>query len=176
MSTGILLILRAVHIFAGVLWAGTAIFYFFLVEPAAKSLGPVGPKFMQDLIEKRRYPLYMNVASALTIIAGALLYWNTSGGLQPLWIQSGPGLGFTIGSVAAIGAYLVGFFMLRPRAERMGKLGQQIARAGGPPEPAQAAELQKLGQEIRSIERIDVILLTISLLTMATARYWWIAN
>jgi hypothetical protein len=74
--------------------------------------------------------------------------------------------------VAAIGAYLVGFVMLRPRGERLGKLGQQIGMSGGSPDPAQADELQKLDQEIRSIERVDVILLTISLLTMATARYW----
>ncbi|MBZ0283419.1 MAG: hypothetical protein K8L97_21975 [Anaerolineae bacterium] len=172
MSIEILLLFRAVHIVAGALWAGTAIFYFFLVEPAAKTLGPDGPKFMQALIQKRRYPLYMNVSSALTIVAGALLYWNMSGGLQLLWIQSGPGLGFTIGSIAAIGAYLVGFFMLRPRGERLGKLGQQITMSGSTPDPAQAAELQKLDQEIRAIERFDVILLTISLLTMATARYW----
>jgi uncharacterized membrane protein len=85
-----LLLLRAVHVVAGALWAGTAIFYFFLVEPAAKTLGPTAPRFMQALIEKRRYPLYMNVASALTIIAGALLYWYTSGGLQLTWVQSGP--------------------------------------------------------------------------------------
>ena len=172
MSTQLLILFRAIHIVAGALWAGTAIFYFFLVEPAAKTLGPAAPKFMQALIEKRRYPLYMNIASALTIIAGALLYWNTSGGVQMIWVQSGPGLGFTIGSLAAIGAYLVGFFTLRPRAERMGKLGQQIGMSGGAPDPAQAAELQRLDQEMRSIERIDVILLTISLLTMATARYW----
>ncbi|MCC6614139.1 MAG: hypothetical protein IT320_11725 [Anaerolineae bacterium] len=167
-----LLLLRAVHVVAGALWAGTAIFYFFLVEPAAKALGSTAPKFMQALIQKRRYPLYMNVASALTIIAGALLYWYISGGLQPAWVQSGPGLVFTIGSVAAIGAYLVGFFMLRPRGERLGKLGQQVAMSGSTPDPAQAAELQRIDQEIRTIERFDVILLTISLLTMATARYW----
>jgi uncharacterized membrane protein len=172
MSAQLLILFRVIHVVAGTLWAGTAIFYFFLVEPAAKTLGATAPRFMQALIEKRRYPLYMNIASALTILAGALLYWNTSGGLQMLWIQSGPGLGFTIGSAAAIAAYLIGFFMIRPRAERLGTLGQQIGMSGGAPNPTQAAELQKLDQEIRSVERIDVILLTISLLMMATARYW----
>lgn len=172
MNTQLLILFRVVHVVAGTLWAGTAIFYFFLVEPAAKALGPNTSKFMQALIEKRRYPLYMNIASALTILAGALLYWNTSGGLQMVWIQSGPGLGFTIGSVAAVLAYLVGFFLLRPRAGRLGELGQQIGRSGGAPDRVQAAELQKLDQEMRSIERIDVILLTISLIMMATARYW----
>jgi hypothetical protein len=74
--------------------------------------------------------------------------------------------------VVAFLVFLIGFFMIRPRAERLGKLGKEIGMAGGPPSPEQAAELQKLDREMRSIERIDVILLTISLLTMATARYW----
>lgn len=167
-----LLLLRSVHIFAGVLWLGSAISYFFFVEPTVKTLGPVGPKFMQNLIERRRYPLFMNIVSALTIVAGALLYWNTSGGFQASWIRSGPGLGFTIGSVVALVVYLIGFFMIRPRAERLGELGKEITNSGGPPSSEQAAELQKLDQEMRSVERIDVALLTISLLLMATARYW----
>lgn len=168
----IFLVLRFTHIFAGMLWVGSAIVYFFFVEPTVKVLGSVGPKFMQDFIERRRYPLYMNIVSALTIVAGAALYWNTSGGLQSSWIKTGPGLGFTIGSAIAVFVYLIGFFMIRPRADRLGKLGREIAVAGGPPSPEQAAELQKLEQEMRSIERVDVTLLTLSLLAMATARYW----
>lgn len=171
MSTQLLVLVRIVHVVAGTLWAGTAIFYFFLVEPAARTLGPGASKFMQALIEKRRYPLYMNIASASTIVAGALLYWNMSGGLQTIWIQSGPGLGFTIGALAAFGAYLVGFFLIRPRAQQLGILGQQIGMSGGVPNATQGAELQKLNQEISAIQRIDVFLLTVSLLTMAIARY-----
>lgn len=171
MSITILFLLRIVHIFSGVLWVGSAVSYFFFVEPAVKGLGPSGPKFMQGFMERRHYPLFMNVVSALTIVAGVLLHWNTSGGLQPAWIRTGPGLGFTIGSVVALAVYLIGFLMIRPRAGRLGALGRQIG-SGGPPTAEQAAELQQLDREMRSIERIDVILLTISLLAMATARYW----
>lgn len=166
------MVLRLVHIVAGMLWIGSAISYFFFVEPTVKSLGPAGPKFMQNFIEKRRYPLFMNMVSALTIVAGALLYWHMSGGLQPAWITSGPGLGFTIGSAVALVVYGIGFFMIRPRAERLGALGKAIGIAGGPPTPEQTAELGKLSEEMTKIERVDVILLTISLITMATARYW----
>lgn len=167
-----LFILRMVHIFAGVLWVGSAVSYFFFVEPVVKGLGPAGPKFMQGFIERRRYPLYMNIVSALTILAGALLFWNTSGGLQSAWIKTGTGLGFTIGSVVALAVYVIGFFMIRPRAEQLGALGKQIGMSGGPPTAEQAAELEQIDREMRSIERVDVILLTLSLLTMATARYW----
>ncbi len=168
-----LIFLRLVHIVAGALWVGSAIFYFVFVEPTVKSLGPAGPQFMQALIEKRRYPLFMNTVSALTIVSGALLFWTASGGLQPAWLTSGPGLGFTIGSVVAIVVYGIGFFMIRPRADRLGELGKAIGKAGGPPTPEQAAELHQLSEEMTKLGRIDAILLTISLITMATARYWY---
>ncbi len=166
------IVLRLIHIVAGVLWVGSAISYFFFVEPTVKSLGPAGPKFMQNFIEKRRYPLFMNIVSTLTIVAGVLLYWHMSGGLQPAWLTSGPGLGFTIGSVVALVVFGIGFFMIRPRAERLGQLGKAIGMAGGSPTPEQAAELQKLNEEMTKIERVDVILLTVSLIIMTTARYW----
>lgn len=169
---GILIVLRTIHIVAGVLWVGSAIFYPLFVEPTVKGLGPAGPKFMQDLIDRRRYPLYMNTVSALTVLAGLALYWMTSGGLQMAWVRTGPGIGFTIGSLVALVVYAIGFFMLKPRAERMGKLGQEIGRAGGPPTPEQAAALHTLGEEMTAIGRWDAILLTVSLIAMATARYW----
>lgn len=167
-----MILLRTIHIVAGALWVGSAVFYLLFVEPTVKVLGPAGPKFMQDLIDRRRYPLFMNAVSALTVLAGLLLYWNTSGGLNMGWVRTGPGTGFTLGSLVALVVYAIGFFMLRPRAERMRALGQEIGRAGGPPTSAQTAELHKLGQELTSIGRWDAGLLTVSLIAMATARYW----
>jgi hypothetical protein len=46
--------------------------------------------------------------------------------------------------------------------------------AGGPPSPAQVAELQQLDRELGRIELADFVLLMIATLTMATARYWFI--
>jgi hypothetical protein len=168
----VLLILRVTHIVAGTLWVGGGIFYFLFVQPTVKGLGPAGPKFMQDLVTKRRYPTYMNIASGSTILAGLILLWFASGRLTPSWFVSGSGLGFTIGSLAALGAYAFGFFGIRPRVQRLNEIGQAIAARSGPPTPEQGAELARLDTEMRTIERWDMVLLTISLVTMATARYW----
>lgn len=166
------ILLRLIHVTAGALWAGAAVAYFFFFAPTARGLGPAGPKFMQDLVGKHRYPVFMNGASMLTILAGLGLYWFASGSLSPAWITSGPGLGFTLGSLAALAAFGIGFVGIRPRAQRLGEIGQAIAAAGGPPTAEQGAELQQLNAEMHVVERWDVILLTISLVTMATARYW----
>ncbi|HMQ29736.1 MAG TPA: hypothetical protein PKD53_03370 [Chloroflexaceae bacterium] len=168
----VLITLRLLHIAGGALWAGAAIAYLFFFAPTAQGLGPAGPRFTQDLMNKHRYPLFMNVSSMLTIVAGLGLLWLVSGGLRAAWMLSGPGMGFTIGSVAAIAAFGVGFFGIRPRAQRMGAIGAAIEAAGGPPTAEQSAELQRLRVELHRLEQWDVGLLIVSLVTMATARYW----
>ncbi len=168
----VVFLLRLVHIVAGAFWAGAAVAYFLYFEPTAKGLGPARSKFMQDLVGRHRYPMFMNMSSMLTILAGLGLYWVTSGGLSLVWVTSGPGLGFTLGSLAALAAFGIGFFGIRPRAERIGALGAAIGAAGGPPTPEQGAEMGRLDAEIHGYERWDVSLLVLSLALMATARYW----
>jgi uncharacterized membrane protein len=175
MNVYLILFLRIVHILAGSLWVGGAVAYFAFVGPSVKASGPAGGQFMQQFMERRKYPIYMTIASALTILAGVPLYLFASGGLQLSWITSGPGVVFTIGAVVSIVVFFLGTLMLKPRAERMGALGKEIGMAGGPPSPAQVAELQQLDRELAQIELADFVLLMIATLTMATARYWFIA-
>jgi uncharacterized membrane protein len=166
MNIYLILLLRIIHIFAGVLWVGAAILYFGFIEPTLKSIGPAGGQFMQHFIERQRYSVYMS------IVSGGPLYLFASGGLQLRWIQSGPGSVFTIGSAVAILVFFMGFLMIKPRAERMGALSKEIGMSGGAPNPAQAAELHKLDGELSKVGRIEFVLLSIAMLTMATARYW----
>ncbi|UCC87892.1 MAG: hypothetical protein JSV81_00945 [Anaerolineales bacterium] len=174
MNIYLVMLLRIVHILAGSLWVGGAVAYFGFVGPSVKASGPAGGHFMQNFIERRKYPIYMTIASALTVLAGVPLYLFASGGLQLSWITSGPGVVFSIGSVVAIVVFFLGTLMIAPRAQRMGALGKEIGMAGGPPSPAQAAELQQLDREMARIELADFVLLMIATLTMATARYWFI--
>lgn len=173
MNIYFILFLRFVHIFAGALWVGSAILYFFYVEPTVKNLGPAGGKFMFEFVEKRRYPIFMTVVSLLTIMSGIPLYWMISGGFKLNWMKSGPGLGFTIGSILPLIAFLMGILLLTPRGKRMGELGMEIGESGGTPTPEQTDEMQKLEKEFAQFERIEFIILSISLIAMATARYWY---
>lgn len=172
MNIYLILLLRFVHIFAGVLWVGAAILFFAFIEPTIKSIGPAGGQFMQYFVERQRYPIFMSIVSTLTIVSGVPLYLFASGGLQLSWISSGPGLVFTVGSVVSILTFFVGFFVIQPRAIRMGVLGKEIGMSGGPPSPAQAAELHTLDQELSRVERAEFVLLSIAMIAMATARYW----
>ncbi len=172
MNIYLLIFLRIVHIFAGALWVGAAISYLFFLKPSVKAIGPVGPQFMQNLTQRRKYPVFMISTSLLTVLAGGILYWFSSSGFEEAWITSGPGIGFTIGSLAALVAFLVGSFVIGPTSAQMGALGQQISASGEKPTPEQISTLQALEKKLSRAELIDFLMLVISMLTMATARYW----
>lgn len=172
MNVFLLIVLRLVHVVAGILWGGAAVYYLFFVKPSVKAIGPVGPQFMQNLVERRKLPIFMMSTSLLTVLAGGILFWFSSGGFTPAWMASGPGIGFTIGSSAAVVAFFAGGLGVGSTSAEMGALGGQIAASGNGPTPEQAAKMQTLEKRLNLAERIDFIMLVIAMLTMATARYW----
>ncbi len=165
-------LMRFVHVFAGVLWVGAAFLFLFFIGPSVKATAPNGQKFLQHFIVRRKYPSFMGAVALLTVLSGIVLYWRDAGSDLGGWLQSGPGLGFTIGSITALLVIPLGLFFLSPKTERLGSLSAQLEAAGGPPSQDKLAEIQKLDGELHRLEWIDFILLLVSVLTMATARYW----
>jgi uncharacterized membrane protein len=172
MSLAFLILLRFVHVISSFCWAGGAVINYLFVEPTAKDLAPDGTKFVAHLVNKRRFNIFMAVNSTLTVASGALLLWQLTRGELSAYIQTGPGLGFAIGSMVGIAVYLVGMFGIKPRAEQLGKIGAQVQAAGGPPTFEQAVQLQKLDKEMSALSRIDFWLVALSLALMATSRYF----
>ena len=167
-----LIILRLIHVVASLGWAGGSAIVFLFIEPTAKALEPAGMEFLQYMVKKRRFSLFMVVCSTLTVLSGALLFVQDASGQWLTWMKTGPGLGFTLGSIAGVAVYLVGMFGVNPRAMKISKIGAQIQASGGPPSPEQAAELQKLDKEMTTLSMIDFWLVLLSLALMGTARYW----
>lgn len=165
-----LIVLRAIHILAGVFWVGSFYIFFFFIEPSVKELGPIGGQFMGHLAEKKKMPIVIAITAATTIVAGTLLYWRVSDGFDVDWITSATGVAFTVGALSAIVAFALGFVVVKPAIERMGAIGQGIA-TGTPPPEDQVAEMQRLGARLVLVGRIDLVLLTVAVITMATARF-----
>ena len=172
MTVVFLLVLRFVHIVSSLCWAGAGFVFFLFVEPTAKALAPTGMQFVQHMVTKRRFSIYMVISSTLTILSGALLLLQRAGGDWRSYLSTGPGLGFTLGSIAGVIVYFVGMLGVNPRAVRLAKLGQEIQAAGGPPTPEQGAELHKLDREMSTLSLVDFLLVALSLAFMASARYW----
>lgn len=167
-----LLVLRFIHIVSSVCWAGGAFIFFLFVEPTAKTLAPEGMQFVQHMVVKRRFSIFMVISSTLTVLSGALLILQIAGGRWLSYVETGPGLVFTIGSAVGIFVYFIGMFGVNPRAKRIAKLGGEIQAAGGRPTPEQGAELQKLDKEMSRFDLVDFVLVAVSLALMASARYW----
>ena len=162
--------LRIIHIFSAVIWAGGTALFFFYLEPTIAKLGPDAEKFTDEVVNKRKAPIYFLMASTFTVLGGALLYWHDSSGLSLDWIGTATGLGFTVGGIAGILAWL-GSNLLIPRTlMQLGAIGAQM-KGDGPPAPDLVARLHATQERLHTIGLIDIVLIGIAVLGMATARY-----
>jgi len=164
------IVLRIIHILGGVFWAGGAFALVGFISPAAAQAGPAGGKFMQRLTLGTRWITAVSAAAGLAILTGLLLYWRASGGLRPEWLSTGTGITFTIGGLSALIAMGVGI-QVGGLSRRMAELGQKIEAAGGPPSPENAAQLAAFQARLQSLGSLTTVLLVITVLAMASARY-----
>ncbi|MGE5138202.1 MAG: hypothetical protein ACM3JD_01960 [Rudaea sp.] len=162
-------ILRLIHIFSGILWAGWTWSLLAFVAPASQAAGPEGGKFMQALTGKTRVTQAMMVSPPLVVLTGLLMYWQVSGGLSGAWLVSGSGLLLTVAGLAGIVAFVLGLVMIGPAANRLTALGGEIRSSGGPPSASQQAELRAIQERIARGGLYVAVLLVITVIGMALA-------
>jgi hypothetical protein len=166
-----MVVLRIVHILAGVFWVGAAFTTILFLQPTAREVGPAAGPFMAHLAGKKRLIDAVLGAAALTILAGLLMYWRVSGGLDPNWIGSAQGIGLTVGAACAIGAFALGLSVVRPTIMETLAIGRDVAASGGQPSPDQGSRLQALQKRSKEIGWVIVPLLVLAVIGMASARY-----
>ena len=162
-----ILVLRVIHIFAGVFWAGAALMIAGFVEPTVRSLGPDGGKFIQRMVGQFKFSVFMSIAALVTTLAGVLLYWRVSGGLQLAWFTTSAAVYLTIGGLAGVAAFLLGLVVNGPTATRMEAVSREMQSAGGPPKPELLVELRGLQKRLRWSGVGAAVLLAISVIGMA---------
>ena len=163
--------LRIVHIGAAVLWVGGAALFSLYVEPTLNSLGPDAEKFIKEIVEVRKVPIFFATTSTIAVLGGVLLYWRDSNGLQLAWVTSPSGLAFTIGGLFAIAAWLGGNVFIRPAVENVGAIGAEMKALAGPPTPEILGRMQGAQERLRAIGLMDLGLLVVTVIAMASARY-----
>lgn len=162
------IILRLVHIFAGIFWGGGALLMEFFIGRTILATGETGQRFAQHLMNKVRLHKYMTVAALFTVLAGAILYWIDSDGFSSAWVRSGAGLGFGIGAGFGLIAFVFGAIFGKSNAE-LAQIGGQIQ---GKPTDAQLSQIQALQKRIRTASPIHVFSMILAMIFMATARYF----
>jgi heme A synthase len=166
-----MVVLRIVHVVAGAFWVGSALVVFLFLQPAVREVGPSASPLMLHLAQKKRLPDITLGTAGLTVLAGLLMYWRVTNGLDPDLIGSAYGITITLGALAAIAAVALGASVVRPSMLAVGTIGQEVAASGGPPTPEQAARIQALQGRVRAAGTVIVPLLVFATAAMAAAQY-----
>jgi len=167
---GEMIALRIVHIALGVFWAGGMLFMNFVIGPALGSLGPDGLKVMRALHRRKYFQIVLTVA-LLTILAGVDLMRRDSAGFDPAWFRSRFGMGISTGMIAAIIAFLIGAFMIRPTMNRILSIADEMEAAEPAARPAIAARIASVRARFIAMGSVASLFIIIAVVAMAVARY-----
>ena len=121
-----LLVLRFIHIIAGIAWVGSGIFVAFFLIPALTATPALMPQVMGGL-QRRRALVILPTAGLLTVLTGLRLLWIDSAGFSGSYFSTGPGATFAAGGVAALIALGLQVFVSRPAGIRLGKIAAALA-------------------------------------------------
>ena len=167
----LILLVRLIHIFSGVFWAGSLFVLAWFIQPAAKATGPDSAKFMQRLLGGP-WTVALTLTPPLTVLAGLMLYWIDSAGLRVEWMGSPSGIGFTIGGLAGLTAFFIGFFPLRRTSLKLMALNTEIQAARRPPTPEESSRLGAFQAQMTTYVLYTAVCLVVAVAAMAPARYW----
>jgi uncharacterized membrane protein len=169
----LMLVLRFLHIVAGVLWVGSVFLFVGFIGPSAAQVGPSAGPLLHVAVKERKVVKAITWLGMTTVAAGWLMWFRDADqiGLND-WVTSSFGIGLTIGAILATVAFFTGYYGVGKNVERMVDLSDQIREAGRPPSEEQQARIATLGATMKQHGQLDLVLLLLAVTCMATARYW----
>ncbi len=166
----LMIVLRIIHIFAGVFWAGGSMVNVGYLQPAVAATGAEGQKFMGYLARQTRFLTVTYTAATLSLLSGLTMYGLISG-FRLAFLTTGYGLTLAVGGTAGLITWIIVMFVIRNIFKQMAVIGGQIQSQGGPPTPAQGAQMKALGAQLARIARVALSFLMVALLGMSIAQY-----
>ena len=104
MNNSLMVLLRLVHILAGIFWVGATLVIAAFILPASRAVGPGAGQFMSQLMLGQRLQFWVNVAMTLAILAGFALYGLDSKMSGGGFGRSATGMTLGLGALFAIAA------------------------------------------------------------------------
>ncbi|HEY9015009.1 MAG TPA: hypothetical protein VIM84_08095 [Gemmatimonadales bacterium] len=169
-GTALTIVLRLVHILAGIFWVGSIFLLVGFLAPAVRASGPEAGRFMQHLMLRRRLSASLGIAMGLTVLSGIAMYARLASATHGAWAGSRPGIVFGFGGLAAILGGIVGGMISGPTARKMVALGQEAAQRGGL-SADQQVEMARLQSRSAFASVLTAALLLVAATAMAVARY-----
>jgi len=173
MTPLLITVLRVVHVLAGCFWLGAVLVNAGFLLPATQVAGPAGGQVVKYVFHDRCLPVFMNAAMLIVLVTGGILFWRASDGLAVTWLSSATGICWTVGSVLAITAAVLGHFVNVPNARRFGRLADAAQSASQPHSATILAEMKRLQQRLLITTRLAAVLLVLATAAMPAARHLW---
>ena len=167
----LILLLRLLHVLAGVFWTGAMAMLAFLLFPAIRATAPAGGQVMRYLVNVKKMSTWLNAAGGLTLLSGLGMMWRNGALSNGAWFKTSAAHTFMLGALFAIAGGVVGSTVNRRTAMRISALGAEIQASGGPPSQAQAAEMNALQDRLSKAMHSVAGLLLLAAAAMAVARY-----
>ncbi|HUC39956.1 MAG TPA: hypothetical protein VMR92_03920 [Gemmatimonadales bacterium] len=157
------IVLRFAHVFFGAMWVGMMAFQIFFLGPALADVGADAGKLMAAMV-KRKIPVFIPIFALITLVSGFWLFARMSGGNAGALMRTPMGMGFGLGGVVALLAFVIGVVVMRPAMMR----SMQLAESR---DPAAQAEIQRLRARATVTGNVVTVMLFFTLTAMAVARY-----
>lgn len=167
----LMIVLRLIHIIAGIFWVGTVFLIAWFLIPTQKAAGMAGLTFVEELMLRKKLRIYLMLAMIFTILSGLAMYARVSMLTHGQWASSTMGRVLGFGALCAIIAGGIGGSSGRRAGLKMIAISQDIRNSGGAPSTAQQAELDAVHNKAATEMKIVAALLVIAVATMAAARY-----
>ena len=162
-----IIFLRLLHIVFGSFWVGSAIFFAFILEPQTRALGPDVRRPVMAAVG-RVMGRSLTVSAVISILAGLALVLRLRLGDLGALFESGWGWAILAGFLASLAALVFNGLsgMSMARLERL-----EVALQGRQPTQEEAARLEGLRRRMRSTAQGAAVLLIVTVIAMAVARY-----
>jgi uncharacterized membrane protein len=165
------LTIRAAHVLVAALWIGSTVFMATLVMPAIDATGAAGGQLMARL-QRRGFPIYMEVIGVTTVISGLYLLWHFTGGFDPSVSTSHAGLAFGVGGAAGVLAGVIGGAVVGRSGKKLAQISAStMTIADDHVHRALLAQIASLKRRMRIGTRVVVGLQTTALVFMSVGHY-----
>jgi uncharacterized membrane protein len=159
----LILVARALHIIASVIWAGFVIVIAVAIVGKPRGGNPLDARYIRQSVVGRGARI-VAPAAVVSLASGLYLFSTLHAGAHTL-----TEIVLGVGALAAVLSFVAGAVGSGPAERRLARLDQ--ARAAGVFSEADAQTVAKLDRRVVITARLTAALLLISTLAMAVARY-----
>ncbi len=159
----LILVARALHIIASVIWAGFVIVIAVAIVGKLRGGNPLDTRYIRQSVVGRGARI-VAPAAVVSLVSGLYLFSTLHAGAHAI-----TEIVLGVGALTAVLSFIVGAVGSGPAERRLARLDQ--ARAAGAFTEADAQTVAKLDRRVVVTARLTAALLLISTLAMAVARY-----